>query len=250
MPIKFSSILHLNNSGSEATLDAQNLKGNTLQVDSFNSVSLAAIGSGLATAPGKRRLGTIVSITGSAAISPSYYVYSQTGSGDTNLSGSEWTTLANWSKIVTSDDSDNVSFNHITASGNITASGFVSASSFSGDGSGLTGLTSAAISSYTNNTNNRVITSVDSSTVNAEANLTFDGTSLNVNGEITSSQVLVNAPNGDADFFLLKSGSLNALKVTGEGVLQLGSFLFTPTAVKGGLYYDDDDDEFYAGKQN
>ena len=52
------------------------------------------------------------------------------------------------------------------------------------------------------------------------------------------------------DFFLLKSGSLNSLKVNGEGVLQLGAFSFTPTAVKGGLYYDNDDDEFYAGKQN
>ena len=39
-------------------------------------------------------------------------------------------------------------------------------------------------------------------------------------------------------------------KVNGEGVLQLGAFSFTPTAVKGGLYYDDNDDEFYAGKQN
>ncbi len=52
------------------------------------------------------------------------------------------------------------------------------------------------------------------------------------------------------DFFLLKSGSLNSLKVNGEGVLQLGAFSFQPTAVKGGIYYDDNDDEFYAGKQN
>ena len=133
---------------------------------------------------------------------------------------------------------------------NISASGHISASKFVGDGSELTGLSSAAISSYTNNGNNRVITSVNSSTVNSEANLTFDGTSLNVNGEITSSKLLVDTSNSTDDFFLLKSGSLDSLKINNEGVLQLGAFSFEPTAVKGGLYYDDNDDEFYAGKNN
>ena len=133
---------------------------------------------------------------------------------------------------------------------NVSASGHISASKFVGDGSGLTGLTSAAISSYTNNGNNRVVTSVNSSTVNSEANLTFDGTSLNVNGEITSSKVLVDAPNPTDDFFLLKSGSLDSLKVNNQGVLVLGGFTFEPTAIKGGLYYNDNDDEFYAGKNN
>ena len=133
---------------------------------------------------------------------------------------------------------------------NISASGHISASKFVGDGSELTGLSSAAISSYTNNGNNRVVTSVNSSTVNGEANLTFDGTSLNVNGELTSSKILANAPNSTDDFFLLKSGSLDSLKVNNQGVLVLGGFTFTPTAVRGGLYYDQDDDEFYAGKNN
>ena len=133
---------------------------------------------------------------------------------------------------------------------NVSASGHISASKFVGDGSGLTGLTSAAISSYTNNGNNRIVTSVNSSTVNSEANLTFDGTSLNVNGELTSSKVLVNAPNPTDDFFLLKSGSLDSLKVNNQGVLVLGGFTFEPTAIKGGLYYNDSDDEFYAGKNN
>ena len=133
---------------------------------------------------------------------------------------------------------------------NISASGHISASKFVGDGSELTGLSSAAISSYTNNGNNRVVTSVNSSTVNGEANLTFDGTSLNVNGEITSSRVLVNTSNATDDFFLLKSGSLDSLKVNNQGVLVLGGFTFEPTAVRGGLYYDQNDDEFYAGKNN
>ena len=133
---------------------------------------------------------------------------------------------------------------------NVSASGHISASKFVGDGSGLTGLTSAAISTYTNNGNNRVVTSVDANTVNGEANLTFDGTALNVNGELTSSKILADAPNPTDDFFLLKSGSLDSLKVNNQGVLVLGGFTYTPTAVRGGLYYDQDDDEFYAGKNN
>ena len=72
---------------------------------------------------------------------------------------------------------------------------------------------------------------------------------LTVAGDISASGNVF-ATNDTNDFFLLKSGSLNSLKINGEGVLQLGAFSFQPTAVKGGLYYDDNDDEFYAGKNN
>ena len=51
------------------------------------------------------------------------------------------------------------------------------------------------------------------------------------------------------DFFLLKSASLEVLKVNGGGVLQLGGFSIAPTAVSGGFYYNDNDDEFYLGKK-
>jgi hypothetical protein len=125
MPVKFGSILHLNNSASEATLDANNLRGTTIQIDAFNSSSLATIGSGLVTAPGKRRLGTIVSTTGSVDKFPEYYVYHNTSSGDLNLSGSEWTTLNNWREIAL--QSNSVIFHNITASGNISASGHLNA---------------------------------------------------------------------------------------------------------------------------
>jgi hypothetical protein len=43
----------------------------------------------------------------------------------------------------------------------------------------------AGITSYTNPADNRVITSVSSTTINAEANLTFDGSTLTVTGTIT-----------------------------------------------------------------
>ena len=74
----------------------------------------------------------------------------------------------------------------ISGSSASTASfGSVFATYLNGDGSNITGLSSAAISSYTNSTNNRVITSVDASTVNGEANLTFDGGTLTVTGDIS-----------------------------------------------------------------
>ena len=53
----------------------------------------------------------------------------------------------------------------------------------------------ASISSYTNSTNNRVITSVDSSTVNAEANLTFDGSLLTVTGEVSMTTLDIGGTN-------------------------------------------------------
>ena len=43
-------------------------------------------------------------------------------------------------------------------------------------------LSTAAITSYTNSGDNRIITSVNSNTVNAEANFTFDGSKLNLQG--------------------------------------------------------------------
>ena len=72
---------------------------------------------------------------------------------------------------------------------------------------------------------------------------------LNSNQISGSGKVEITTTNKN-DFFLLKSGSLTSLKINGEGVLQLGAFSFTPTAVKGGIYYDDNDDEFYVGKNN
>jgi hypothetical protein len=71
-----------------------------------------------------------------------------------------------------------------------------------------------------------------------------------VDGFISASSLEVDSVDPTEDFFLLKSGSLDALKLNNEGVLQLGAFTFTPTAVSGGMYYDKDDDEFYLGKEN
>ena len=76
---------------------------------------------------------------------------------------------------------------HITASGNISSSGTITANAFVGDGSGLTGLSAAAITSTANGADNRIATYTDTDSLNGEANLTFDGTSLDVTGNITAS---------------------------------------------------------------
>ena len=79
----------------------------------------------------------------------------------------------------------------ISGSSASTASfGSVFATYLNGDGSNITGLSSAAISSYTNSGNNRIVTSVDASTVNGEANLTFDGSTLETLGGV------INVKNG------------------------------------------------------
>ena len=64
--------------------------------------------------------------------------------------------------------------------GSIRTSGIVTAASFVGDGSGLTG----AGPSLTGSTNNTVCTVTGANAIAGEANLTFDGTYLNVLGEV------------------------------------------------------------------
>ena len=77
------------------------------------------------------------------------------------------------------------------------------------------------------------------------------GGDLDLNNNVITGSGKISITTTDTnDFFLLKSGSLDSLKVNGQGVLVLGGFTFEPTAVKGGLYYNATEDEFYAGKNN
>jgi hypothetical protein len=72
----------------------------------------------------------------------------------------------------------------------VTASVGLSASVLHGDGSNLTGITPAAIDTYNSSGDNRVITSVDSTTVQGEANLLFDGSLLTVTAAISASSTI------------------------------------------------------------
>ena len=85
---------------------------------------------------------------------------------------------------------------------------------------------------------------VEDSTPQLGGNLDLNSNQISGSGKIEVTTTDTN------DFFLLKSGSLDSLKVNGQGVLVLGGFTFEPTAIKGGVYYNDTEDEFYAGKNN
>jgi hypothetical protein len=75
----------------------------------------------------------------------------------------------------------------LAVTGDISGSGNISGSSFYGDGSNLTNLPSAAITTYDTPGDDRIVTSVNATTVQGEADLTFDGTTLTVTGDISGS---------------------------------------------------------------
>ena len=90
---------------------------------------------------------------------------------------------------------------------------------------------------------------VEDTTPQLGGNLDLKTRTISGSGHVDySGSLKTTAANGSDDFFLLKSGSMESIKVNGQGVLTLGGFTLTPTAVRGGLYYDHDDDEFYLGK--
>jgi microcompartment protein CcmK/EutM len=99
--------------------------------------------------------------------------------------------MAEWKKVIVSGS--DAELNHLVVDTQVSASLF--SGSFVGDGSGLTGL-DVAINSYTNPADNRIITSVNSTTVNAESNLLFDGTHLGVTGSFGVSGETILGANG------------------------------------------------------
>ena len=119
-------------------------------------------------------------VTGSSALTGSLLQ-----SGSTHITGSN---VISGSLLVTG--STNPAF-RVSGSSALTGSLFVSGAvsssvgfsgSFQGDGSSLTGIDSYAVA---NSANNRVITSVDSENGNAEANMSFDGSTLSITGDAT-----------------------------------------------------------------
>ena len=73
-----------------------------------------------------------------------------------------------------------------TFSGILTASTGISSSAYFGDGGGLSGL-NVAVNAYSNASDNRVLTSVNATSIQGESNLTFDGTVLTVTGNVSAS---------------------------------------------------------------
>ena len=105
-------------------------------------------------------------------------------------------------------------------SGNVSGSS-TSTGSFGkllGDGSQLTNLPSAAITSYTNTGDNRIITSINATNVQGEANLTFDGSTLGLTGALTST--------GNISGSSISTGSF--------GVINVGGGTFTSASLASG----------------
>ena len=109
----------------------------------------------------------------------------------------------------------------VSGSSAFTGSMFVSGTvsgSFTGDGSSLTGIAGYTVA---NSANNRVITSVDATNGNAEANLSFDGTTLTIVGNINTGQ-------GATEIYLMNQDVRTTDDVT-FGVVSASAFTETST---------------------
>jgi len=124
-------------------------------------------------------LGNTLSVTG--AITTAQFVTSAFGyQGRTLDIGGESQFKVDLVGVLSSSNIVNT-VGSISSSGDLAVSGAVHATNFYGDGSGITGIT-PPVANYNESGDNRIITSVDSNTIQGEANLTFDDNDLKVIG--------------------------------------------------------------------
>tara|TARA_R110001592_G_scaffold138396_3_gene357371 strand:- start:1018 stop:2949 length:1932 start_codon:yes stop_codon:yes gene_type:complete len=109
-------------------------------------------------------------------------------------------------------------------------------------------ISTPAITSYTNNGNNRIITSVNSTTVNAESTLTYDGNTLAVSGTANSTLPSLSI-SGAADMPLLYvDGANQRIGVNNDNpgttiqITEIGSAPVLGLHRSASVYYTDGDD--------
>ena len=151
-------------------------------------------------------------------------------------------------------------FNHITASGNISASGLISSFNMAAvTGSFKHIITSRRTIQFEDEDTGFIIGKLQFDPVVGLSIITISGsgedvpTNLSANiGQFHSFTVSKSsaADTVDDDFFLIRSGSLEAFKSNADGVMVFGAFTFVPTARAGGVYYNGGDDDFYFGKSS
>jgi hypothetical protein len=151
-------------------------------------------------------------------------------------------------------------FNHITASGNISASGLISSFNMAAvTGSFKHIITSRRTIEFEDEDTGFIIGKLQFDPVVGLSIITVSGsgedvpTNLSANvGQFQSFTVSKSsaADTVDDDFFLIRSGSLEAFKSNADGVMVFGAFTFVPTARAGGVYYNGGDDDFYFGKSS
>ena len=100
----------------------------------------------------------------------------------------------------------------------VSAAGIITATSFRGDGSQLTSLPAQA--TIANNADNRVITGGSGVNLNGEANLTFDGTNLNL---VDEKSVYFGTGNDLRIWHNASGGNHSYIMNHGAGVLKIGS---------------------------
>ncbi len=94
---------------------------------------------------------------------------------------------------------------------------------------------------------------VNSKDVNGTGNFLINGsgsfTQMNIGATSNTFEAFfnLNPVTTDKDLFLIQSGSFQSVKVNSSGVMNLGGFESTPTAITGGFYYNSDENEFYLG---
>jgi len=98
----------------------------------------------------------------------------------------------------------------------------------------LTSSPGGEIKEYTNAANNRIITSIDSSGINAESNLLFDGSTLTVTGDLTSS---VGISSSVAQFTELTGSRIRGTSIdsTTGNIVTVNSTTVTATELGGRL---------------
>ena len=183
----------------------------------------------------------------SGSINPSSYigVLSQSAQIANDISGSLSTAaivslganIVSSSNQIASDISGSftgeLSGSHFKFVGGGVSGSSISTGSFGkllGDGSDISNLPSAAITSYTNTGNNRIITSVNSGAVQGEANLTFDGTSLTLSGNLTASGDLSGSESSTGSFGVIEVGGGH---FTSASLAAGGGGTFTASGISG-----------------
>ena len=99
-------------------------------------------------------------------------------------------------------------------------------------------LPAPAITSYTNSTDNRILTSVNSTTVNGEANLTFDGSILVVAAAVSGSGTLYNAGPATFSSTITATGSVTAEGFSSTELISgsLGMHIDQPASFGGSIF--------------
>ena len=192
------------------------------QIATDISGSITSVSSSIASDIAEFKDGTITLVSGSSTSTGSFGSIEVGGGHFTSASLAAGGGSANVDATSISGSwRGELSSSAITFVGGGVSGSLLSTGSFGkllGDASSLTNLPSAAITNYASSGDNRIITSVNSTNVQGEANLTFDGSTLTLTGAMTST--------GNISGSSTSTGSF--------GVIDVGGATFTSASLASG----------------